>query len=239
MFSRRTRRYRQASTCSITAWSTNTLRSYCEAAQIPFEKMLALGRTRMSDPSERFSMAVFALKTSAFRNAVSMLHRYVSQEMFQDLWPRLPVDEVPITSVTNGVHSPTWINGDLASLYDQYLQPDWRERLEDIKNVGTGKRNSRPRTVGDASQAQTAHGVLTCASGQSFAASAQRFGHRRFDACRKCSIPDVFTIGFARRFRHVQARYAAVQRCRPIEAASEQSEDAGADCHCGQSASQR
>src|SRR5581483_4136623 len=54
-------------------------------------------------------------------------------EMFQDLWPRLPVSEVPITSVTNGVHTPTWINGDLAGLYDQYLQPDWRERLEEAR----------------------------------------------------------------------------------------------------------
>src|SRR5581483_7046965 len=58
---------------------------------------------------------------------------YVSQEMFQDLWPRLLVEEVPITSVTNGVHAPTWINGDLATTYDQYLQPDWRERIEDAK----------------------------------------------------------------------------------------------------------
>ena len=49
------------------------------------------------------------------------------------LWPKLPIEEVPITSVTNGVHQPTWINGDLASIYDQYLQPDWRERLDDVK----------------------------------------------------------------------------------------------------------
>ena len=106
---------------------------YCESAGFPFEKLLALGRKNLADPSERFSMAVFALKTSAFRNAVSVLHRRVSQDMFQDLWPRLPEEEVPITSITNGVHSPTWINGDLAGIYDQYLQPDWRERLEDTK----------------------------------------------------------------------------------------------------------
>ena len=49
-------------------------------------------------------MAVLALKTSSFRNAVSVLHRDGSQDMFQDLWPKLPVEEVPITSVTNGVH---------------------------------------------------------------------------------------------------------------------------------------
>ena len=51
--------------------------------------------------------------------------------MLHDLWPQLPVWEVPITSVTNGVHLPSWLNGDLADLYDQYLQPDWRERLND------------------------------------------------------------------------------------------------------------
>ena len=46
-------------------------------------------------------------------------------------WPSLPVWETPITSVTNGVHLPSWINGDLADLYDQYLEPDWRDRWND------------------------------------------------------------------------------------------------------------
>src|SRR5713101_2892052 len=92
---------------------------------------LAMGRRNPNDGDERFSMAVFALKTSSYRNAVSRLHRAVSQEMWSGLWPQLPIWEVPITSVTNGVHLTTWLNGDLASLYDQYLQPDWRERFGD------------------------------------------------------------------------------------------------------------
>ena len=78
-------------------------------------------------------MAVLALKTSAFRNAVSVLHRRRFAGNVPGSLAETSVDEVPITSVTNGVHAPTWINGDLASLYDQYLQPDWRERLEDSK----------------------------------------------------------------------------------------------------------
>ena len=76
-------------------------------------------------------MAVLALNTASYRNAVSRLHRQVSQEMFHDLWPQLPQWEVPITSVTNGVHLPSWLNGELASLYDQYLPPDWRERFNE------------------------------------------------------------------------------------------------------------
>ncbi|MGH9667625.1 MAG: alpha-glucan family phosphorylase, partial [Bryobacteraceae bacterium] len=100
---------------------------YCRAAGIPFEQLLALGRRNSLDLSESFSMAISAIKTSAYRNAVSRLHRYVSQEMWQELWPNLPVWEIPITSVTNGVHLPSWVNGDMAGMYDQYLQPDWRD----------------------------------------------------------------------------------------------------------------
>jgi starch phosphorylase len=106
---------------------------YCRESGIPFDQFLSLGRTNPFDSQERFSMVVTAIKTSAFRNAVSCLHRQVSQEMWQDLWPKLPTWEVPITSITNGVHLPTWLTGDLAQLYDQYLQPDWRERYHDPK----------------------------------------------------------------------------------------------------------
>ena len=47
--------------------------------------------------------------------------------MWDYLWPSLPVWEVPIAAITNGVHLTSWINGDLATLYDQHLQPDWRD----------------------------------------------------------------------------------------------------------------
>lgn len=172
---------------------------YCEQAGFPFEKLLTLGRKNLQDPSERFSMAVLALKTSAFRNAVSALHKFVSQAMFQDLWPRLPVDEVPITSITNGVHVPTWINGDLAALYDQYLQPEWRERLEEAKmwelvheipnqELWEMHRKRRRRMVAFVRE-------RAVASAQQRKASAAEV--RRL---QEVLDPDVFTIGFARRF---------------------------------------
>ena len=104
---------------------------YCENAGIDYDRFLSLGRRDPNDKDERFSMAIFALKASSYRNGVSRLHREISQEMWSGLWPQLPVWEVPITSVTNGVHLPSWLNGDLAALYDQYLQPDWRERFGD------------------------------------------------------------------------------------------------------------
>jgi starch phosphorylase len=56
------------------------------------------------------------LKTSAYANGVSKLHGSVSREMWHDLWPDRPVDEVPITSITNGVHVRTWLGGELEGM---------------------------------------------------------------------------------------------------------------------------
>src|SRR3954447_17561616 len=104
---------------------------YCSEIGVDFQQLMALGRRDIWNRDERFSMAVLALNTASYRNAVSRLHRQVSQEMFHDLWPQLPLWEVPITSITNGVHLPSWLNSGLAGLYDQYLDPDWRERFND------------------------------------------------------------------------------------------------------------
>jgi starch phosphorylase len=172
---------------------------YCDNSGFTFEQFLSLGRKDMQDPSERFSMAVLALKTAAFRNAVSVLHRWVSQEMFQDLWPRLPTQEVPITCVTNGVHAPTWVNGDLAMLYDQYLQPDWRERLEDRKmwelvheipseELWEVHRKRKRRLVAFVRE----RSVISATQRRSSAAEIRRVS--------EVLDPDALTIGFARRF---------------------------------------
>ncbi|MGH9583590.1 MAG: alpha-glucan family phosphorylase, partial [Bryobacteraceae bacterium] len=173
--------------------------AYCERAGFPFENLLKLGRRNLQDPGERFSMAVLALNASAFRNAVSALHRSVSQEMFQDLWPRLPVEEVPITSITNGVHLPTWINGDLASLYDQYLQPDWRERMEDagmwemvheIPNQELWEMHRKRK-----------RGTVAFVRERSVNSALQRKASAtEVRRLQEVLDPDVLTIGFARRF---------------------------------------
>ena len=100
---------------------------YCEQAGIAFSDFLALGRSVPDASSGGFSMAVSAFKTSAYRNAVSKLHRTVSQKMWRDLWPQMLTEEIPIASITNGVHLPSWVTGELAAVYDQYLEPEWRD----------------------------------------------------------------------------------------------------------------
>ena len=116
---------------------------YCRNAGIDLDAFLALGRAAGADSNEPFSMAVLAMQTASFRNAVSRLHRQVSQEMWDYLWPSLPVWEVPIASITNGVHLTSWINGDLATIYDQHLQPDWRVGPQRSRNLAPDRRHPR------------------------------------------------------------------------------------------------
>jgi starch phosphorylase len=172
---------------------------YCQEAGIDFEQFVALGRDGTAEPQEPFSMAIAAIQTSSFRNAVSRLHRRVSQQMWEALWPKLPVWEVPITSITNGVHLPSWINGDLAGLYDQYLRPDWREghadpkvweQIADIPDVELwdAHRRRRRRLI-----AFVRERVLASALARNAPAPEVKRLQEVLD-------PETFTIGFARRF---------------------------------------
>ncbi|MDN6799545.1 MAG: alpha-glucan family phosphorylase, partial [Propionibacterium sp.] len=84
---------------------------------LPIDRVLALGAEDYEggDPS-RFNMAVMGLRLGEHANGVSRLHGKVSREMFQGLWPDFDVSEVPIGSVTNGVHAQSWIHPDLLEL---------------------------------------------------------------------------------------------------------------------------
>lgn len=82
---------------------------------------------------DAFSMPVLALRNSAFRNAVSELHGHVSRAMWHSLWPALPEQDVPITYITNGIHTDTWLARRLGHLYDRYMGVDWRERADDLE----------------------------------------------------------------------------------------------------------
>ena len=173
--------------------------NYCKDVGIDFQDLLALGRRNPNDTEEPFSMAVMAFKTSAYRNGVSLLHQRVSQHMWEGLWPKLPVWEVPITSVTNGVHLPSWINGDLAGLYDQYLQPDWREGHADERvweqiaeipaaELWEAHRRRKRRMIGFVRERAVE------------SATARKAPSQQIKKLHEVLNPEALTIGFARRF---------------------------------------
>jgi starch phosphorylase len=75
-----------------------------------------------------FNMTVFALRSSAFSNAVSRRHQEVTRKMWHHLWPDLPEEKMPIEYITNGVHVPTWIDRRLGDdIFNKYLGRNWLE----------------------------------------------------------------------------------------------------------------
>ncbi len=107
--------------------------NYYQALKINRERILKLGRLNPLNYSEPFNMAIFALRCSAMANGVSKLHGEVSRKMWSGVWPNLPINEIPITSVTNGIHLSSWISMEVGELYDRYLSPKWNEELKDEK----------------------------------------------------------------------------------------------------------
>ena len=100
---------------------------YARRFNLSDDEFLALGRENTGDLSTPFSMAVLAIKTATFVNGVSKLHGAVSRSMFGDLWQDLPTEEVPITSITNGVHAKSCVAKPTQQLYDRYLGPSWSQ----------------------------------------------------------------------------------------------------------------
>lgn len=78
-----------------------------------------------------FAMTVLAIKFANRRNGVSALHGHVAREMWSWLFPNTPVEDVPITSITNGVHTETWIAPELKTLYTERLGADWLDKIDD------------------------------------------------------------------------------------------------------------
>ncbi|MBN1439481.1 MAG: alpha-glucan family phosphorylase [Anaerolineales bacterium] len=93
------------------------------------EGFLDIARHRHSW-GETFSMPVLALRMSDHANGVSELHGRVARKMYNHLWPDLPEEKVPIRHITNGIHSQTWLAPPMASLFDEFMGEDWRERID-------------------------------------------------------------------------------------------------------------
>lgn len=172
---------------------------YCQDVGISLNEFLALGRQDPNDMREPFCMTVLALKLCAGANGVSKLHGIVSREMWSRVWKDLPHHEIPITSITNGVHIRSWISRDLADLYDRYLGPGWLnspedhsiwERVNEIPETELWRTHERRRErLVDFARRRLKKQLTNRGappSGINFAS--------------ECLDPECLTIGFARRF---------------------------------------
>lgn len=101
--------------------------------QLSDRDFLALGRKDENDDSEPFNTSYLAMRGSAFVNGVSRLHRQVSRQVFANLFPRYPLDEVPVDYVTNGVHMSTWDSPESDKLWTETCGKErWLGTLDDL-----------------------------------------------------------------------------------------------------------
>jgi starch phosphorylase len=167
--------------------------------RISRNEFLGLGRRNPANESEEFCMTVLALRMAGPSNGVSELHGKVSREMWKDIWPGVPEDEVPIGAVTNGVHLRTWISLEMNQIYDRYLAPKWREEHADVKiwqRVEAIPREELWRTH------ERRRLRLVAFARSHLRTQLQHRGapQAAIDAAGEALDPDALTIGFARRF---------------------------------------
>ena len=155
--------------------------TFCNELGCSLDELMALGRDGESPDEPRFNMAALGLRMSARSNAVAALHGDVSRSMFAHLWPGALETETPITSVTNGVHSKTWVSPRIDALLSRTVNPIWdgadasvwaRVHHMDERELWEARRHGRSALVG--------------------------FVRERLQA--DVLDPDALTIGFARRF---------------------------------------
>src|SRR5579871_2432698 len=177
----------------------NYFGAFAEKLGIPFERMLSYGRQTPTDSSESFNMAFLAARISSAANGVSRLHGIVTRKMVQAMWPGYSIDEIPVGSVTNGVHIRSWVSLEMTTLLNRYLGHRWAEeppespvwsRIDRIPDHELWRVHQirRERLVNYARQA--------------LESQVRRHGgsDAEITTARSVLNPDALTIGFARRF---------------------------------------
>ena len=143
-----------------------------------------------------FAMTVLALKVSDQHNGVSKLHGEVARDMWQWLYPEKQASDVPITSITNGIHTLTWLAPEMHQLYDAYLGNGWEEQIDN------GEVWKKVYEIPDEVLWETRKALKLKLINEARQRLRQRY--TRFNmptaAADYALDPQAFTIGFARRF---------------------------------------
>ncbi|MCU0311931.1 MAG: alpha-glucan family phosphorylase [Acidimicrobiales bacterium] len=170
---------------------------WCRELGISLDELMALGHEPGTPDGEVFNMAAMGLRMAGQANGVAQLHGDVSRKMFSGLWPEIPVEDVPITAVTNGVHAPTWTSPEIAEIYRKVIGPEWPEAsaeewaaVETVsdRDLWRARTAAKERLVGYAR-----HKLRSTALRHGKTAAQASWTDTALD-------PDILTIGFARRF---------------------------------------
>jgi len=163
------------------------------------DEFIGYGRWNSKNPYEQFNMALLRFGPPAGANGVSRLHGEVSRRMWQSNWPNVPLSEVPIESITNGIHTRSWISQEMSALLSRYLGPNWLRKpgdqtvwknVERIPDVELWRIHERRRER------------LVAFTRARLADQLRRRGTnaKEIETAFETLGPETLTIGFARRF---------------------------------------
>lgn len=161
--------------------------------------LLGLGRVEPDNVEEPFCMTVIGMKLSRYANAVSNLHGVISRRMWAPLWPDRAEDEVPIGHITNGVHIPSWLAGQMAQLYDKHFPAGWKSRMASPE-IWQAIHSVDPGELWETHNALKNY--LLSFVRRRVSRQCRRRGESDavIEAARNVLDPRVLTIGFGRRF---------------------------------------
>ncbi len=171
---------------------------YPQSVGLTFDEFFRLGQESV-EPVDAFSMTILALRTSRHSNGVSALHGEVSRQLWKNVWSGVPEEEVPITSITNGIHTKTWTAPEFAALFEKYVGNDWEEHLID-QEFWRGVIDIPDDVLWETHQALKLRLIEFVRS--RVRAQRERIGEspEKIRRVNQLLNPEILTIGFARRF---------------------------------------
>ena len=163
------------------------------------EEFLRLGMKPSQILEPGFNMGILALKVAGKKNGVSKLHGAVSRELFGDVWPDIAANESPITYVTNGIHTCSWLSPKLKELYNKYLMPYWQDNIHEDK-VWEKINNIPDKTLWETHQDRKEKLLKLVKDNTTQRLRRSGYSYEEINEITSKLNPNALTIGFARRF---------------------------------------
>ena len=163
------------------------------------EEFLRLGMKPSQILEPGFNMGILALNVAGKKNGVSKLHGAVSRELFGDVWPDIAAKESPITYVTNGIHTCSWLSPKLKELYNKYLMPYWQDNIHEDK-VWEKINNIPDKTLWETHQDRKEKLLKLVKDNTTQRLRRSGYSYEEINEITSKLNPNALTIGFARRF---------------------------------------
>jgi glycogen phosphorylase len=174
--------------------------SYEQALGLSHDEFLDLGRVDTTNDLEWYGLTPLAIRMCRSTNGVSRRHGEVSRALWHRLFPERAAEEVPITSVTNGVHTPTWVAPLIRSLFEKYVGEDWARVCTHERERWRAGIESIPNEELWRAHRLLKRRLVAFVRHRSLHARLQRNESRDYtEAARILFDPEALTIGFARR----------------------------------------